>query len=854
MSTTLTTTSLGTSNLRGASSRQTRNLPARTSRNARPNLRHNSLISNPASAPGQAQAAGQAAGAPPAEPYGFYPAITHFTDAITALPRDFRRHTSLLKEVDAKAWALEENLQKLLAECLHERQTNPVASAAHTLAGSVSSVAGDVSMQSAPPSVNGNVLDTASQYSSASIDSDALRRRRLYHELRNNLMQMIMPLDEKNHVINNANEELSRHTRRQDEIWPHIADDISDDTRLGSLRHWALTDLNPTKKTQAAAARGRELALAQDNEVAERSERRREAMALAKKQKTTQHLDSDADVRKVSRKATSRKDKELEDAATSSAMLLPGNPPLMNLKSTKGRLVAQKKTEEGSKKPTTPAAVGGLAMSRENSQQETSKKRKAPPAATTVARKRINAATQESPKLAHSPLVGSFAKDTHKKSPALSHAKLATGRARQNSAQSAEASNRPASAPSRRNGVTATGAELERVATATGKTPNEVRQTMRETTNAKGEKMLEEDVPDTVENRIRGGIALERSASKSSQLRRGANLENDTVGRRTASPRRSAAAAVAEGTRERNGKGKANKTSTPVVATFAEAEANESATEAMSTADKEYELAMKAKRPARPRMKDHHGLHDSLSPKGLPTKRTHKRNSYSLTGSAGNPRATKEREEEPPASDRKPGPSRANSRSTKNEPREGRNASATPKTAGSTTELVDEPDSLTSVTSDDTKPVSRRQSKIPQHANHTTTPLDVKPPPIPRPTTTHDAPLTPTGGSPAPKAETPPDHDHDQEDPDPDQDQDQDLGSPGPDVVEDPADEEEEDEDDPNEQRYCYCNGVSYGEMVACDNENCAREWFHLECTGLRSLPPARSTWYCDECKGNMVR
>ena len=46
--------------------------------------------------------------------HGFYPALTHFTDAIIALPREFRRHNSLLKEVDAKAWALEENLLQLL--------------------------------------------------------------------------------------------------------------------------------------------------------------------------------------------------------------------------------------------------------------------------------------------------------------------------------------------------------------------------------------------------------------------------------------------------------------------------------------------------------------------------------------------------------------------------------------------------------------------------------------------------------------------------------------------------------------------------------------------------------------------
>lgn len=30
---------------------------------------------------------------------------------------------------------------------------------------------------------------------------------------------------------------------------------------------------------------------------------------------------------------------------------------------------------------------------------------------------------------------------------------------------------------------------------------------------------------------------------------------------------------------------------------------------------------------------------------------------------------------------------------------------------------------------------------------------------------------------------------------------------------------------DPSEPRYCYCNRVSYGEMVACDNDDCPREW-----------------------------
>lgn len=57
---------------------------------------------------------------------------------------------------------------------------------------------------------------------------------------------------------------------------------------------------------------------------------------------------------------------------------------------------------------------------------------------------------------------------------------------------------------------------------------------------------------------------------------------------------------------------------------------------------------------------------------------------------------------------------------------------------------------------------------------------------------------------------------------------------------------------DPHEPRYCYCNGFSYGEMIACDG-GCEREWFHLECVGLTSAPKGKGKWYCDVCKENFV-
>lgn len=49
--------------------------------------------------------------------------------------------------------------------------------------------------------------------------------------------------------------------------------------------------------------------------------------------------------------------------------------------------------------------------------------------------------------------------------------------------------------------------------------------------------------------------------------------------------------------------------------------------------------------------------------------------------------------------------------------------------------------------------------------------------------------------------------------------------------------DEDDAEPDADEPTYCYCNGVSYGEMVGCDADGCAREWFHLACVGLRVAP-----------------
>lgn len=51
---------------------------------------------------------------------------------------------------------------------------------------------------------------------------------------------------------------------------------------------------------------------------------------------------------------------------------------------------------------------------------------------------------------------------------------------------------------------------------------------------------------------------------------------------------------------------------------------------------------------------------------------------------------------------------------------------------------------------------------------------------------------------------------------------------------------------DPNEPRYCTCQQVSFGEMIACDNKDCPIEWFHFPCVDLKTKPKGK--WYCPEC------
>lgn len=62
-----------------------------------------------------------------------------------------------------------------------------------------------------------------------------------------------------------------------------------------------------------------------------------------------------------------------------------------------------------------------------------------------------------------------------------------------------------------------------------------------------------------------------------------------------------------------------------------------------------------------------------------------------------------------------------------------------------------------------------------------------------------------------------------------------------------PVDEEMEDEED--NTIYCLCKRQSFGDMVACENDSCEYQWFHIGCVGMKKAPGDSDIWYCPDCR-----
>ena len=261
--------------------RQTRTNPARTSTN----------VVQP-----QAGALAQALDGDRNANPGFYPAITHFTDAITALPKEMIRHYTMLKEVDAKTHGPE----ALLGQYLHAALKAPgllQQQAPRTQVKKAETVNYTATSNGLPLDKTGN-----GSQPNALDDPANMARRAHFSNIRGAMLEMLQTLDEKNHVLNTAIDSLDKQMKRCNSSYPHIEDEISEEARYGSLTHWAYTEKSAEKKGMIAGERTRRAAntaaaaaaAQQEAEgAAMRSEARREALAARKHR--TQHVDSDFD-------------------------------------------------------------------------------------------------------------------------------------------------------------------------------------------------------------------------------------------------------------------------------------------------------------------------------------------------------------------------------------------------------------------------------------------------------------------------------------------------------------------------------------------------------------------------------
>ena len=243
----------------------------------------------------------------PEQAIEIFPAITHFADAITALPKELVRHFTLLKEVDAKIFAPEESLGQLIDAALNAppaERRRPVeihnalapTSAPMSLQGSVngSTVNGHVDSVASIPEIVENPAD-------APWDAANLPRRQLFQHCAYTMTNMLLSLDEKNHVISTAAEALNKQLARIDDCFPHIENEISEEARYGSLTHWAYPE-NRTHKSGSGGGSRREVAAVNNlsaaaqrlvDEAAARSDERKQALLAKKSNK--HHAESDFD-------------------------------------------------------------------------------------------------------------------------------------------------------------------------------------------------------------------------------------------------------------------------------------------------------------------------------------------------------------------------------------------------------------------------------------------------------------------------------------------------------------------------------------------------------------------------------
>ncbi|RAR05389.1 PHD finger domain containing protein [Stemphylium lycopersici] len=384
---------------------------------------------------------------------GFLPALTHFTGAVDAFPKEIIKHFSMFKEVEAKLHDPEHMLKELLDDIAQQ----PVATRAEVSTGE-HSVAG--------------VENGSSKLENLSREEQAaMRKRQLFFRLRMLIANMLPTLDEKLVVLQGAKATKDKGLMRMHHSHSQLDGEISDEARYGSLTHWAYADKEEKKKGgQSHERQRREVAAANNlaaaaqhvhdvDSIAAKSEARREAMHANKRSRHHQ-VDSDFDDRPA-KKTQKRKPMPVEAAAPDNRNIglgisSNGTGPHGKRKKTEKALAAaaaaaapaappMERSLSSALKAASNGARGGSSPRGTPAPENGAAKRK--PRAAPVPAQRKNPIPPYSPPTAASPLAANFAIN---KAIAGASDRPLSARARKNSTATSVASVKDQDAPAGR--------------------------------------------------------------------------------------------------------------------------------------------------------------------------------------------------------------------------------------------------------------------------------------------------------------------------------------------------------------------------------------------------------------------
>ena len=299
---------------------------------------------------------------------GFFPAITHFTDSITALPKEMSRHYTMLKEVDAKICGPEDSLKQLVNAALKapvstHKDHSTLANLDHN-SHNATRTNPSAAASTTGPIGHGAFLQDGTTLQAA--QADQIRRRQLFFQLRLVAGDMLATLDEKNHVMSTATDALDKQLKRCESSYIHIDDEISEEVRLGNLHHWAYMDKTAEKKGTTASERTRRdaavanglaasIAITQEGELAAlRSEARREAVAARKRH---QQIESDFDDSRAPKKPMHHKGRKIAEINAISTSTGLG---ITNGQSASGSNPPSKRRKV--EKPLSAGMIGGMTV------------------------------------------------------------------------------------------------------------------------------------------------------------------------------------------------------------------------------------------------------------------------------------------------------------------------------------------------------------------------------------------------------------------------------------------------------------------------------------------------------------